>query len=203
MIIAGAGGHAKEIFTELQWLQWKGEISFFDDVNPTKEQLLGMPLLTTEAALKSAMQKDNLFIVGTGKPLAREILYNKMLAQGGQVYSIISRYAVVGTTEVYYGEGVNIMSGAVITTHVTMGKCVLVNTHASIHHDSVIGDFCELSPGCRILGNVQIGHCTSVGTNAVILPGITVGSHVKVGAGAVVTKNVPDGVVVKGMPGSW
>ncbi len=39
-----------------------------------------------------------------------------------------------------------------------------------------------------------------IGTGAIILPGVTIGRESVIGAGAVVTKNVPDHVVVVGVP---
>ena len=39
-----------------------------------------------------------------------------------------------------------------------------------------------------------------IGGNVTILPGVTIGNNVVVGAGAVVTKDVPDNVVVGGVP---
>ena len=39
-----------------------------------------------------------------------------------------------------------------------------------------------------------------IGANAVILPGVTIGRHVVVAAGAVVTNDIPDHVVVGGVP---
>lgn len=47
---------------------------------------------------------------------------------------------------------------------------------------------------------VTIGDDVWIGGNAVILPGVTIGSNVVVAAGAVVTKDVPDNVVVGGVP---
>ena len=47
---------------------------------------------------------------------------------------------------------------------------------------------------------VTIGDDVWIGGNAVILPGVTIGSNVVVAAGAVVTTDVPDGVVVGGVP---
>lgn len=47
---------------------------------------------------------------------------------------------------------------------------------------------------------VTIGDDVWIGGNAVILPGVTIGSNVVVAAGAVVTADVPDGVVVGGVP---
>ncbi len=40
----------------------------------------------------------------------------------------------------------------------------------------------------------------SIGSGVVILCGVTIGENAMVGAGAVVTKNVPDNVVVAGVP---
>ena len=39
-----------------------------------------------------------------------------------------------------------------------------------------------------------------IGANAVVLPGVTIGRHSVVAAGAVVTSDVPEGVVVGGVP---
>lgn len=47
---------------------------------------------------------------------------------------------------------------------------------------------------------VTIGDDVWIGGNVTILPGITIGSNVVVAAGAVVSKDVPDGVVVGGVP---
>lgn len=40
----------------------------------------------------------------------------------------------------------------------------------------------------------------AIGSNATILPGVTIGTGAVVGAGAVVTKDVPDWVIVAGVP---
>ncbi|WP_251575461.1 DapH/DapD/GlmU-related protein [Limosilactobacillus agrestimuris] len=47
---------------------------------------------------------------------------------------------------------------------------------------------------------VRIKENAWVGANATILPGVTVGKNAVVAAGAVVTKNVPDNMVVAGVP---
>jgi len=39
-----------------------------------------------------------------------------------------------------------------------------------------------------------------IGGNCTILPGFTIGNNVVIAAGAVVTKDVPDNVVVGGVP---
>ena len=47
---------------------------------------------------------------------------------------------------------------------------------------------------------VTIGNDVWIGGNVTILPGVTIGNNVVVGAGAVVTKDIPDNVVVGGVP---
>ena len=47
---------------------------------------------------------------------------------------------------------------------------------------------------------VNIGNDVWIGGNVTILPGVKIGNNVVVAAGAVVTKDVPDNVVVGGVP---
>ena len=50
------------------------------------------------------------------------------------------------------------------------------------------------------IGRVKIGDRVFIGAKAVVLPGVKIGNDVIVGSGAIVTKDVPDGVVVAGVP---
>lgn len=47
---------------------------------------------------------------------------------------------------------------------------------------------------------VTIGHDVWIGGKASIMPGVTIGSNVVIAGGAIVTKNVPDNVMVGGVP---
>ncbi len=47
---------------------------------------------------------------------------------------------------------------------------------------------------------VTIGNDVWIGGNVTILPGVTIGNNVVVAAGAVVTKDIPDNVLVGGVP---
>ena len=46
----------------------------------------------------------------------------------------------------------------------------------------------------------RIGDCGRIGSNSTILPEISIGRDAVVAAGAVVTKDVPDKVIVAGVP---
>ena len=98
------------------------------------------------------------------------------------------------------GEGTVIQSGVNISAGTVIGANVKVNTNANIMHDNAIGDFTTIAPNAVSLGYVRIGNSSYIGANSTILPRIQIGNGVTVGAGAVVTKDVNDGLVVKGVP---
>lgn len=68
---------------------------------------------------------------------------------------------------------------------------------------SLITESHPLAPNERnalVLKSILIKPNAWIGAGAIILPGVTVGKNSVVAAGAVVTKNVPDNVVVAGVP---
>lgn len=202
MVIAGAGGHAKELVGILEEIQYPHAIFLFNDLRSTQGEKLfdRYEILTHAMAVQKIFLKDPSFALGVGKPTLRKDLCDKLTAAGGILQSIVSPFAHIGHNDIFLAEGLNIMTGAVITASVKIGKGTLVHIGCSVHHDTVVGEFCELSPGCRILGKARLGSYVSVGAGAVVLPGIQVGDHAVIGAGAVVTKDVASGITVVGSP---
>jgi maltose O-acetyltransferase len=106
------------------------------------------------------------------------------------------------------------------------GYNIHVGDHFYANYDLIILDCCEVRIGhhcmiaprvsiftathpldaeTRIAGYefakpVTIGNKVWIGGHAVINPGVTIGHNVVIAAGAVVTKDVPDNVVVAGVP---
>jgi sugar O-acyltransferase (sialic acid O-acetyltransferase NeuD family) len=201
MLVIGAQGHAKEIAGILRQLN-ESSVYFYDDVTKDIGETLFdiFPIIRNFKDAEELMKQDPRFILGLGNPKHRTSLADKFRRGGGQLTSIISPLASIGAYHVKLGTGLNIMTGAVITENVVIGEGTLVHTHASVHHDTIVGDFCELSPGCRILGHAKIGHHVSIGTNAVVLPGVKIGDNAVVAAGAVVTRDVGAGATVIGVP---
>jgi sugar O-acyltransferase (sialic acid O-acetyltransferase NeuD family) len=157
-------------------------------------------MLKTIEEAKEIFYKNPDFVLGVGNPGIRKVMAEKLIKAGGNLVSVISPYARIGKYKINLGKGLNIMTGAIITEDASIDDGSLLHVNVSVHHDCRIGKFCELSPGCIILGNVTIGDFTSVGAGAVLLPGVTIGKYVMIGAGSVVTKNVSDGSIVKGVP---
>lgn len=98
------------------------------------------------------------------------------------------------------GEGSILSVGAIVAARAHLGRYVLVNRGALIGHHTDIGDYVTVQPGANIAGACSIGEATYIGMGAIVIDHITIGSHSVIGAGAVVTADIPDHVLVVGMP---
>ncbi|PLX10682.1 MAG: hexapeptide transferase [Marinilabiliales bacterium] len=203
MIIIGAGGHALEILDLLSEINKDDSIVFFDNVTPSPSGFINDKykiLRNFDDALQYFNTVDNKFTLGLGSPEIRKNLCVKFESLGGEIISTISPFAKIGLYSNCIDNGVNILANATISNGVTIGKGTLVYYGCIITHDCKIGNFCELSPGATLLGKCIIGNNCQIGANASIFPNIRIGANSIVGAGAVVRENVPENVMVAGVP---
>jgi acetyltransferase EpsM len=114
--------------------------------------------------------------------------------------NLIHETAVIGAS-CLLGNGVTMGPYSVLTTRVRVGNHTHINTLASINQNSSLGDYCTVSPGSRICGDVNIGNVSSLGAGSVVINFKNVGSNCIVGAGSVIIDDVPDGCTVVGVPG--
>jgi len=98
------------------------------------------------------------------------------------------------------GEGSILSVGVIVAARTHLGRYVLVNRGALIGHHTDIGDYVTVQPGANIAGACSIGEATYIGMGAIVIDHITIGAHSVVGAGAVVTADIPDHVLVVGVP---
>jgi|SRR5665647_963111 len=76
---------------------------------------------------------------------------------------------------------------------ITRGVCF-------VNHDGGVALFRDEFPGLNVYGKIKIGNNVFIGINSIILPGVTIGDNVVIGAGSIVNRDVPDNVVVAGVP---
>ncbi len=111
---------------------------------------------------------------------------------------------------VIIGSNTKIGTQSIIDGYVTIGNNVSVQSNVYIPPKTIIGNNVFLGPNViitndkyppsRRLCGVTIEDDAVIGANAVIIAGVKIGKNSVVAAGAVVTKDVPEGVVVAGVP---
>ncbi|UZD23030.1 acetyltransferase [Algoriphagus halophytocola] len=199
MVIAGAGGHGKEVKHVLLSQGFpSGELVFFDEDPEQSNSLFEDDFLIVSVdELKVQLKKDPRFVLGVGNPVFREKLFHLLTSLGGSAFGIncVSKENSMTTNQNF-----DAMPFSFIGPLTTVGRGALINTRAHVHHEAVVGEFSEVGPGAMLLGGAKIGKKCRIGAGAVILPGIELGDEVIVGAGAVVTKRVARSSRIFGVP---
>ena len=84
---------------------------------------------------------------------------------------------------------------------ITIGNNVTITEGVMfVTHDGGVGLFREEYEGINVFAKIKVGNNVFIGMKSIILPGVTIGNNVVIGAGSVVAKDIPDGVVVAGVP---
>lgn len=101
------------------------------------------------------------------------------------------------------GQGVFVGANSVIGPGVRLDDHVFVNRGVTIGHDTHIGSFSRIQPGANLGGLSQIGRGVTIAIGATLLERLVIGNGAFVGAGAVATADVPEGVLVLGIPAKF
>jgi UDP-perosamine 4-acetyltransferase len=202
LIVLGAGGHAKVLIDALQ--QQSAEILGVTDRDAErKHQLMcGVPIIGNDEAVM-AYPAERIYLVNavgsvrTGS--RRRELFERFNRLGYQFTSVIHPSAIMAA-DVVCAKGVQIMAGALVQVGSFIGENTVINTGAIVDHDCQIGAHVHISPGAVLCGGVQVGEGAHIGAGATVIQGIRIGKNSLVAAGAVVVRDVPDGMMVMGVP---
>lgn len=202
-ILWGATGQAKVVRPILEQAGHE-VVAVFDNDSNVPPPFPDVPLYHGEESFVrflSHMKERLGFVtaIGGDRGNVRIEISRRLAAAGLEPLSIVHSTAfVAGTAKL--GTGVQILAMAAICEYADIGDFSIVNTNATVDHECVIGNGCHVMPAAALAGEVILGDFTTIGTNATVLPRMRIGCSVMVGAGAVVTRDVADGVTVKGVP---
>ncbi|MNF86143.1 putative acetyltransferase EpsM [compost metagenome] len=198
LAVLGASGHGKVVADTALCCGWD-MVEFFDDAWPSRLVNGSWPIVGDSQALQDRLGDYQGVIVAIGNNAVRHAKLKDLLVSHAPVVSLVhpraevSRFASIGVGSVVF-------AGAVVNVDVKTGVGAILNTGCSVDHDCVLADAVHISPGARLAGTVSVGEKSWIGIGASVRQMINVGCQVVVGAGAAVVNDVPDNVVVVGVP---
>ena len=197
LLIVGLGGHSK-VIADIALEMGYSDISFVSrDVLPNS--IKSFDIFYESDLPDNFYDKFDEVIVAIGNNFTREKkmteLSNMGMSFGTLIHpkSVVSRFCGIGAGSV-------VMANAVINAGAVLGKGVIINTGAIVEHECAVGDCVHVSPNALLAGAVEVGNRTWVCAGATVSNNVKIGADVIVGAGAVVLSDVPDGLVVYGVP---
>jgi len=203
LIIWGGTGNFKvlcELFGDAYRI-----IGYFDNNPAVSEAYKGIACLGGQDQLGSWLSSREgerpHFIVSSGHThgKARLSIHDDLRTKGLRPVTAVHRTSFIAKgAEV--GEGSLVFALAAVCADARIGRCCIINTRASIDHESVLEDGVSVAPGAIITGLVHVERCVDIYAGAIILPRLRIGEGAVVGAGAVVREHVAPFTMVAGNP---
>src|ERR1700719_185274 len=202
VLVWGAGGHGKvTVDALLASGEWEVAGILDEDEKKSGTEVLGVKVFSPEGGVAEAARRLDCgrVAVAIGDNYARFEKFQQLRRAGLTAVNVVHPSAHISRF-VKLGEGVTILAGATINPGTTIEDNVCVNTSASVDHDNYLEKSCHIFPNATLTGGVRVREFAYVGSGAVVTPNLTVQKHSYVGAGAVVLEDVPEGMVVCGVP---
>lgn len=199
LIIVGAGGMARKVFTCLRRLNTDNRWNILGFIDDNDHALDGKKCdLRIIGKLKDWEPTENqVFVMGISDPSIKHTVSDMLLAKGAKFETIVSSDVILGDY-VEIGEGSVIMTPYNVESGVQIGRFVTL-LGSTIALDGKLGDYSTTS-GFANLTCADIGKEVYVGSHAVILENVKVGDRAYIGVGSIVMKDVPENVQVFGSP---
>ncbi|WP_309678419.1 sugar O-acyltransferase, partial [Polaromonas sp.] len=150
LVMIGAGGHAK-VLHALALALGHNMVGVCDPqlVEQGQAHWRGIPVLGGDDALEQLDPAAVGLVNGIGQLVgsrAREEVYTRLRQAGFHFPALVHPAAWVASSA-RLAQGVQIMAGAVVQPDCSIGENTIINTHASVDHDCVIGANVHMAPG--------------------------------------------------------
>jgi sugar O-acyltransferase (sialic acid O-acetyltransferase NeuD family) len=203
ILVFGSSGHASVVIDSIERQESYEIAGLVDSFKPAGAMILGYPVLGTEAELAEIARDRKVFgiVIAVGDNWRRAQVAARIRAAAPELQMVSALHPGAEVARgVEIGAGSVVMAGAVINCNVRIGPCCIVNTKASVDHDSSLEEFSSVAPGGTLAGNVHVGAYTAVCLQAAVAERCSIGAHSVVGAGSVVLNDLPDHVLAYGVP---
>ena len=199
VFILGAGGHAKMAIETLASMPEYQIVSCMDK-QPLSDQILGYPVCYEKTeTLAQLLEAKALALVALGDNRLRQQVTEKLQAFGFSFATAIASSAYVSPSA-QLGPGTVVMPRAAVGAMARIGQGVILNTSCSVDHDSILGDFVHIAPGCHLAGGVTIDQGAMLGIGTCVIPNRRIGAWSILGANSTVVRDVPAESTYVGTP---
>lgn len=200
--IYGAGLGAKQLLEVTRQLTEVEVVGLIDD-NPdlVGSEVEGLPVLGGYDRLSDLWNSRAVDgVVLSFHSEVRRRIHRRLRAETGiEILPLVDPRAIIGHG-VRVEPGALVEAGAVIGPGTVVSEGTIVDVGAVVAHDCRLGPFSHLSPGCHLSGVVNLVENVLVGAGASVNSTVTVGRNVIITPGAAVMNDVPDDVIVGGVP---
>jgi acetyltransferase-like isoleucine patch superfamily enzyme len=195
--IVGAGGFAFDIASRFVKVPGHGNLlmGFIDsreeECKKTKWQCqkIGLPLMFEDPDDFDFDDSKNRFMFGIG-----DAKYKKYFAQKHSIFSEkFHRFEQDPNINEHANTGTGIYFGCRISSNVSVGDAVFIDSNSVLGHGASVGNFCHIAVGVIIGGNAKIGEASYIHSGAIIGNDVTIGEGSVIGVGAVVVRDLPPG----------
>ncbi|MBU6210335.1 MAG: NeuD/PglB/VioB family sugar acetyltransferase [Planctomycetes bacterium] len=204
-VLWGASGHAR-VLADAIGLHGGRVTVLFDNDTSVLQCLPGVPVLHGEQALRAwAARQTSLRTMAAGVAIggargADRIAIAALMRSVGLALPVIAHPTASISSTARIADGCHVLANAVVAADADLGEMTIVNNGAVVDHECRLGRGVHVAPGSTLCGCVQVEDEVLIGAGAVVLPRLRIGRGAVVGAGSVVTRDVPDRVVVQGVP---
>ena len=203
ILVVGSAGHAKVVIDAVERAGRFEIAGLIDRWRRVGETTLGHAVLGSETDIPALAVAYGIrgAVIAIGDNFARLQVAAAIATLHPTIafVSVVHPAAVIGRN-VSIGDGAVVLAGAVVNPGASIGRHGLVNTRASLDHDSVMEDFASLGPGAVTGGHCRLGACTAVGIGACLAHRVEIGEHTVIGAGATVLAAIGAYQIAYGTP---
>ncbi|WP_430883969.1 acetyltransferase [Fusibacter sp. JL216-2] len=197
VIIIGYGGHGKVIEECIESNNTQNVLGYIDRF----DRGIHLKHLGTDDSISDIIKiyPNVQFIIGIGDTQLRRKLFSLYESYNVKFATVIHKSANI-SPKTMIGDGTVVFPQAVINPGAIIGRHCIINSGAIIEHDNTIEDNVHFAPRSVTGGQVKVGKDTLIGLGACVRNNIIIGSNCIVGMGASVVDNIPDNVIVYGVP---
>ncbi len=207
VVIIGVGGYASNLVDMMHDVNRESGSELFRPVGllddtPSRQgqSYYGLPVLGT---LREASNLRDVYFINaigsTNTAKAKPELINRTGIELDRFISIVHPSAYISSSATIAAGSV-VCQKCVVMAESAIGIHVKTLPLATISYGAFIGDYSTVAGGAVVAAEVRIGSCAYIGANAVIRERISVGANVVIAMGAMVVADVPDGLMVGGIP---